>query len=167
MVRVGLRQRGARMSSHTIAVQRRSGSTFTPIPNGGQVFPNEAIRYYATGIYKISNSDVHFVVTGPQGIVVDENVSLGLFSDEAYLDTVAPAQEGNYTFAVAARTFPVLPTHDAILMFTVTKAAPPPPTPPPGGGSFFDSLQKLLIPATILVGLVVIGPTIASWGKHR
>ena len=169
MVRVGQRTGGGTMAplrSHTVSVRRRSGDSFSPVPAGGQVLPNEAIRYFASSV--LWGATVRFVVTGPAGVILEEEVPVN-FQQDAWLDTVAPSALGQYVFSAHARSYPFLPwSHLASISFSVDPAAPNPPPPPPDSGFFkgLGALKGLLIVAGVVVAIVALAPVVGRIGRR-
>ena len=154
------------MGSHTVSVRRRSGDTFSPVPDGGAVVPGEAIRYFSSGSQW--GPTVRFHVVGPDGqTILEEEVPKNL-SNDAWLDTVAPLATGRYEFHAHARTFPFSPTsHWASIGFQVDPVAAPPPIAPPKGGlgSFLSDIKGLIIVGAVLAVVIAVMPALAKGSR--
>lgn len=166
MPRVGSRwvMDDAVMGSHTVAVLRRSGDTFSPINSGDTVCLGEPIRYRANGVK--FGGQVRFVVTDSIGsrTLLDQEAGVQLLSGDAWLDTVAPQDAGDYKFDAHARTYPFLPfSHIAQIGFRVNKDCTPPPKPPPKS-DFLKDIKGILIAAAVIVGIVLVAPILTRAG---
>lgn len=133
---------------------RRSGSTFSPILNGGMVKPGEAIRLTA-GNMNTFGGDAEFVITDSNGQeVFRDTAARQLFGSTAWIDTVAPMIEGNYTLHVAQSV--MFHVDRSTLDFVVSNAAPNPPSEPPSSTSWLGDVKwiALAVVAAIVVSQV-------------
>ena len=144
--------------SHVAIVERRAGSTFSPIAWGAKITPGEPIRFHAKGLKSTGARAADFYLRNWAGRALSKNTLNIVGLDDAWLDVVAPDVEGAYTFEVWAN-------HSATATFQVSKDAPPPPPPPPATGiggitsavaAVTGSVKSLGLVALGLVGLIVV-----------
>lgn len=149
----------ATMARHAVTVQRRSGDTFSPIPNLGKVAPGEAIRYRSDG-GNLPFDTVRFRVLDAVGNSAFEFDAMLNSLLSGWVDTVAPAMPGPYTLTAEVRSFPFLTfTHFAEAQFVVDPDAPAPPSAPPGK-DFLGNLKGIIIAAAVLAGVILVVPRI-------
>ena len=156
MVRVGLRQRGAKMADLGSLGIERNG---VPVSAGSSIRPNELITLFADLTDLFGGDTVRFTIfDDATGIVafgpVDEPKDL--FRMRVDLDITGPSAEGNYTlegietglFGGDTLTFP----------FEVSSQAPPPPDKPKGG--LLGDLKDILIVVAVVAVAVMVVPRI-------
>ena len=145
----------------------------------GTVFPPGLPILLAARISGLRGTRIRFTIETAGGVIVLGPVEIGVVADlfspseVGKLSTNAPPVDGNYVVR-AVDMVPFLPDTEKTTTFSVLATAPIPglgtiPVPGTGGGgvgSLFDSLKALAIPAAIVVGLLVLAPTINRAGRR-
>ncbi len=154
----------ASVLSMTAEVYRRTGGTFTPIGQGGQVKPMEPIRLQASdaGVGEAFSS-AHFQVLDSLGQVwFNANAKVNIIGD-AFLDISAPPIEGAYKLTVTISTF-LFFRQSSETTFVVAVNAPAPPSAPPatGFGQFFGNVKTLALVGVAIAGIVVVNKVVST-----
>ncbi len=157
----------ASVLSMTAEVYRRTGGTFTPIGQGGQVKPMEPIRLQASdaGVLEAFSS-AHFQVLDSLGKVwFNANAKVNVTGD-AFLDIAAPPVEGAYKLIVTISTL-LFFRLSSETTFVVAVNAPAPPSPPPatGFGQFFGNVKTLALIGLGIAGIVVVKNVVSTVKK--
>ena len=151
------------LANLSVAVERRSGPGFNALPTGGDVAPNEAIRYSVNGAGAGISGRATIRVFSERGNTVFNKQAGLTLSGNAWLDSVAPVIPGTYRVEASAPMSSLIPfyspTGEAFTTFNVSSDAPDPPAGPPGGGGIFGGMGKIvkasMIPLIMLVVFVL------------
>ena len=158
MVRVGLRQRGAAMASHSLSIERftPSGDTVA-ISTDTPVRPGELIRLLADGSWLVGLRSAFFEISFSGTVTFTDSAEINL-NGNAWLDVAAPLEEG---FHVVRCEYPdtLLGTHWETTTFLVDEDAAPPPDKPKKG-DWLDDLKWILAAVAVIAAVVILAPRI-------
>ena len=142
--------------SHSVSLERRSGSSFSPIGAWAIINPGEPIRII---VYNAMRGDVEFFITDvrfPPKIFFNGRAGIAPTGGEAWLNIAAPREAGLYYLYARNDLLSAVGSHNSEkLPFKVSgevptpqtgtieeggkffiPEAPPPPPPPPSTGLF-------------------------------
>ncbi|MDP2661732.1 MAG: hypothetical protein Q8R28_13475 [Dehalococcoidia bacterium] len=148
------RNLAARMGDHTFSIERFAGDRAVPLAEGGKVKPGELIRLSVQHIGSLIDPTVHFIVTGPEGVVLDQAKSPALTSSQVSLDFTVPPAFGVYTAEAWLHSFPLLPLQHVVRRTFEVSTSAPAPIAPPGGGFNIGDIKPILF---AVLGIVAIG----------
>jgi hypothetical protein len=120
------------LSNHSVTIERPTNGSWAEVPVGGDVRPQDAVRYsahFGGAWYKPDLPNrASFTVTDQAGSVVwggEQTLHDANIAGNAWADATAPAIEGQYQLNVRSDPFgPFRGSHDVVRAFGVFDDAP-------------------------------------------